>query len=73
MEQTAIKTASKLLQKIYNNDNNAEAMTFVGLVLTMEANNDADFFLSQLDDVIAFCNKLKVCILEESKPIILEQ
>jgi hypothetical protein len=72
MEQTAIKTASKLLQKIYNNDNNAEAMTFVDIVLTMEAINDADFFLSQLDDVIAFCNKLKVCIVEESKPILLK-
>jgi hypothetical protein len=72
MEQTAIKTASKLLQKIHNNDNNAEAMTFVGIVLTMEANNETEFFLSQLDDVIAFCNKLKVCIVEESKPIILK-
>lgn len=72
MEQTAIKTASKLLQKIYHNDNSAEAITFVGTVITMEANNETKFFLSQLDDVIAFCNKLKVCILEESKPIILE-
>ena len=72
MEQTAIKTASKFLQKIYHNDNNAEAMAFVGKVLTMEANKETNFFLLQLEDVIAFCNKLKVCILEESKPIMLK-
>ena len=72
MEQTAIKTASKLLQRLYHNDNNAEAMAFVGTVVTMEANNETEFFLKQLDDVIAFCNKLKVCIVEESKPIILK-
>lgn len=72
MEQTAIKTASELLQKLYNNDNNAEAMTFVGIVVTKEAENDTDFFLSQLDEVIKFCNKLKIYILAESKPIILE-
>lgn len=72
MEKTAIKTASKFLQKVYNNGNNAEAMTFVGIVVTKEAENDTDFFLSQLDEVIKFCNKLKACVLEESKPIILE-
>lgn len=72
MEQTAIKTASKFLQKIFHNDNNAETMEFVGIVVTMEANNETEFFLSKLDDVIAFCNKLKVCIREESKPIISE-
>ena len=44
MEQTAIKTASKFLQKIYHNDNNAEAMAFVGIVVTMEANNETEFF-----------------------------
>lgn len=72
MAQTAIKTASKLLQRIYHNDNSAEAMAFVGIVEVMEEKNETKFFLNQLDDVIAFCNKLKVCILEESKPIILE-
>ena len=72
MEQTAIKAAPKLLQKIFRNENNAEAMTFVGIVVTMEEKNEKEFFLNQLDDVIAFCNKLKVCIVEESKPIILE-
>ena len=72
MEKTAIKTAFKFLQKVYNNGNNAEAMTFVGIVVTKEAENDTDFFLSQLDEVIAFCKKLKVGIMEESKPIILE-
>ena len=72
MEQTAIKTASKFLQKIYQTDNDAEAMAFVGIVLTMEGKNETEFFLNQLDDVIAFCNKLKVGILEESKPIILK-
>jgi hypothetical protein len=44
MEQTAIKTASKLLQKIYSNDNNAEAMTFVCIVEVMEEKKETDFF-----------------------------
>lgn len=72
MEQTAIKTASKFLQRIYNDVNNEEAMAWVGLFVTKEAENDTDFFLSQLDEVIKFCNKLKVSISAESKPIILE-
>lgn len=72
MEQTAIKTASKFLQRIYNDVNNAEAMAWVGIVVTKEAENDTDFFLSQLDEVIKFCNKLKICVVAESKPIILE-
>lgn len=72
MEQTAIKTASKLLQRVYHNTNSAECMAFVSIVEVMEEKNETKFFLSQLDDVIAFCNKLKVGILEESKPIILE-
>lgn len=67
MEHTAIKTASKLLQKLYNNDNNVESMTFVGIVVTKEAENDTDFFLSQLDQVIAICNTLKGAIIKESK------
>jgi hypothetical protein len=72
MEQTAIKTASKLLQRVYHNDNNADAIAFVCIVKVMEEKNETEFFLNQLDDVIAFCNKLKVCIVEESKPVILK-
>ncbi len=72
MEQTAIKTASKLLQRVYNNTNSAETMAFVGIVKVMEEKNETVFFLSQLDEIIAFCKKLKVGIVEESKPIILE-
>lgn len=44
MEHTAIKIASKLLQRLYHNDNDAEAMAFVGIVVTMEANNETEFF-----------------------------
>ena len=72
MEQTAIKTASKLLQRVYNNTNSAETMAFVGIVKVMEEKNETVFLLSQLDEIIAFCKKLKVGIVEESKPIILE-
>ena len=72
MEQTAIKTASKLLQRVYHNTNSAETMAFVGIVKVMEEKNETDFFLSQLDEIIAFCKKLKVGIIEESKPITLE-
>ena len=67
MEHTAIKIASKLLQRLYHNDNDAEAMAFVGIVVTMEANNETEFFLSQLDQVIVICNTLKGAIIKESK------
>ena len=72
MEQAAIKTASKLLQKIFHDDHQEDALVYVGMIVTKEADNDTDFFLSQLDEVIASCNKLKKGILEESKPIISE-
>ena len=36
MEQTAIKTASKLLQRVYHNTNSAETMAFVDIVKVME-------------------------------------
>lgn len=65
MEQTAIKTASKLLQKIYHDDN--DDMAYAAIVVTKEAVNDTDFFLSQLDQVIAICNTLKGAIIVESK------
>jgi hypothetical protein len=65
MEQTAIKTASKLLQRIYHNDN--DDMVYAAIVVTKEADNDTDFFLSQLDLVIAICNTLKGAIIMESK------
>lgn len=70
MEQKAIKTASELLQRLYRNDNSADAIAFVCIVEVMEEKNETEFFLNQLDDVIAFCNKLKVAISEESKPIL---
>ena len=65
MEQTAIKIASKLLQNIYHDDN--DDMVYGAIVVTKEADNDTDFFLSQLDQVIAICNTLKGAIIMESK------
>lgn len=65
MEQTAIKIASKFLQKIYHDDN--DDMVYTAIVVAKEAANDTDFFLSQLDQVIAFCNTLKGAIIVESK------
>jgi hypothetical protein len=65
MEHTAIKTASKLLQKIYHDNN--DDMACVAIVVTKEADNDTDFFLSQLDQVIDICNTLKGAIIKESK------
>lgn len=65
MEKTAIKTASKFLQKIYHDDN--DDMAYTAIVVTKEADNDTDFFLSQLDLVIAICNTLKGAIIKESK------
>lgn len=65
MEQTAIKTASKLLQRLYHDDN--DDMVLAAIVVTKEADNDTDFFLSQLDQVIVICNTLKGAIIKESK------
>ena len=65
MKQTAIKTASILLQKIYHDDN--DDIAYAAIVVTKEAVNDTDFFLSQLDQVIAICNTLKGAIIVESK------
>lgn len=63
----AIKVASELLRKIYHDDNDAVAMECMGFILTAEANEDVDFFLSSLDKVVKFCNKLKQGIIDESK------
>lgn len=63
----AMKAASKFLQKIFQTDNDAEAMECVGQVLTAEAEENTDFFLSALDEVIGFCEKLKKEVLNESK------
>jgi hypothetical protein len=64
MEHTAIKTASKLLQNIYHDDN--DDMAYEATVVIKEAENDTDFFLSQLDQVIVICNTLKGAIIKES-------
>ena len=63
----AMKAASKFLQKIFFTDNDAEAMECVAKVLTAEAEENTDFFLSALDEVIGFCEKLKWEVFEESK------
>lgn len=62
-----MKAASKFLQKIFFTDNDAEAMECVAQVLTAEADENTDFFISSLDEVIGFCEKLKREILNESK------
>lgn len=75
MEQTAhneirkpaIKIASELLKKIYHDDNDAVAMECIELIISAEADEDADFFLSALDEVIKFCDELKKDIIDESK------
>ena len=67
IRKPAIKVASKLLKKIYHDDNDEEAMECMGLILTAEADEDADFFLSALDEVVKFCNELKQDIIDESK------
>lgn len=63
----AMKAASKFLQKIFSTDNDADAMECVAQVLTAEADGNTDFFLSALDEVIGFCEKLKREVLDESK------
>lgn len=63
----AMTVASKFLQKIFFTDNDAEAMECVAQVLTAEAEGNTDFFLSALDEVIGFCEKLKRDVFDESK------
>lgn len=63
----AMKAASEFLQKIFFTDNDAEAMELVAQVLTAEAEGNTDFFLSALDEVIGFCEKLKWDVFDESK------
>ena len=65
----AMKVASAFLQKIFFTDNDAEVMECVAQVLTAESEENTDFFLSALDEVIGFCEKLKREILDESKQI----
>lgn len=67
IRKPAIKVASELLLKMYHDDNDAEAMESMGVILTAEADEDVDFFLSALDEVIKFCNELKQDIIDESK------
>lgn len=67
MVKPAMKAASKFLQKIFHTDNDVEAMECVAQVLTAEANEDIDFFISSLDEVIKFCEKLKKEVWNESK------
>lgn len=69
IRKPAIKVASELLRKIYHDDNDAEAMECMGLILTAEADGNADFFLSALDEVIKFCDELKEDIIDETKNI----
>lgn len=63
----AMKAASKFLQKIFHTDNDAEAMECVAQVVTAEAEGNTDFFISSLDEVIKFCEKLKKDVWNESK------
>lgn len=63
----AMKAASKFLQKIFFTENDTEAMECVAQVLTAEGEGNTDFFLSALDEVIGFCEKLKKEVLNESK------
>ena len=67
MRKPAIKAASKFLLKIFHTDNDAEAMECVGMIVTAEAEENVDFFICSLDEVIAFCEKLKKEIFNESK------
>lgn len=69
VRKPAIKVASELLHKIYRDDNDAVAMECMEFILTAEADGNADFFLSALDQVIKFCNELKQDIIDESKNI----
>ena len=63
----AMKAASKFLQKIFHTDNDAEAMECVAQVVMAEAEENTDFFISSLDEVIKFCEKLKKDVWNESK------
>lgn len=63
----AMKAASKFLQKIFFTDNDTDTMERMAKVLTAEAEGSTDFFLSALDEVIGFCEKLKKEVLDESK------
>lgn len=63
----AMKAASKFLQKIFHTDNDAEAMKCIAQVVTAEAEENTDFFISSLDEVIKFCEKLKKDVWNESK------
>ena len=63
----AMKAASKFLQKIFHTDNDAEVMECVAQVVTAEAEENTDFFISSLDEVIKFCEKLKKDVWNESK------
>lgn len=65
----AMKAASAFLQKIFHTDNDAEAMECITQVLTAEAEGNTDFFISSLDEVIKFCEKLKKDVWNESKQI----
>lgn len=67
IRKPAIKVASELLRKIYHDDNDAEAMECMRLILAAETDGNADFFLSALDEVIKFCDELKQDIIDESK------
>lgn len=67
IKKHAIKVASKLLLKIYHDDNDADAMESMGAILTAAADGNADFFISALDEVIKFCDELKQDIIDESK------
>ena len=42
-------------------------MECVGKIVTAEAEENVDFFICSLDEVIAFCEKLKNEIFNESK------
>lgn len=63
----AMKAASAFLQKIFHADNDAEAMECIAQVLTAEAEGNTDFFISSLDEVIKFCEKLKKEVWTKSK------
>lgn len=63
----AMAAASKFLQKIFFTDNDAEAMECVAKILTAEAEENTDFFITSLDAVIKFCEKLKKDVWNESK------
>lgn len=65
--KSAMIAASKFLQKIFHTDNDAEAMECIAQVITAEAEKNTDFFISSLDEVIKFCEKLKKDVWNESK------